>query len=262
MIGQIFRNLLLHRGYFVSYLAGDGEISSLVDQLTPFETDRALIRVGGNGDGGYLVPDDLDGIRHCFSPGVAATATFETELAERGIHSFLADYSVDGPPVESDMFTFEKKFLGATNDDMYTTLQAWVERSVPKDSNDLILQMDIEGAEYGVIAHTPDHVWSRFRIVVVEFHGLHTMFNRYGLQYFNFCFGKLLRQFDIVHIHPNNVAIPARKGALEIPGVMEISFLRKDRIQWRTKRTAFPHTLDRPSIPGRRDVVLPRCWYR
>ena len=26
--------------------------------------------IGGAGDGGYLVPDDLDGIEYCFSPGV------------------------------------------------------------------------------------------------------------------------------------------------------------------------------------------------
>ena len=41
-----------------------------------------LIRVGGNGDGGYLVPDILDNIDYCFSAGVGEISTFEKELSE------------------------------------------------------------------------------------------------------------------------------------------------------------------------------------
>lgn len=262
MLGHLIRNVFLSRGYFVSNTSKDNEVRDLLQSLTPYETDKELIRIGGEGDGGYLVPDDLGGIEYCFSPGVARTANFECDLANRGIRSFLADYSVDGPPVESDMFHFEKKYLGAVNNEVFMTLETWIEMSLPDHGGDLILQMDIEGSEYDVLAQTPDTVWRRFRIVVVEFHGLHTMFNRYGLKFFSFCFQKMLRNFDIVHIHPNNVAISARRGRLAIPGVMEITFLRKDRVGWRKRSTAFPHPLDCPSFPGKRDPVLPECWYR
>ena len=50
-----------------------------------------LVRIGGEGDGGYLLPDDLKGIRKCFSPGVSTTAEFEKHVARTyGIKSFLA----------------------------------------------------------------------------------------------------------------------------------------------------------------------------
>ena len=39
-----------------------------------------LIRVGGEGDGGYLVPNILKNISYCYSPGVSFTASFEKEL--------------------------------------------------------------------------------------------------------------------------------------------------------------------------------------
>ena len=262
MLGHIIRNVILGRGYFVSETSGDNEVRHLLQTLAPYETDKTLVRLGGETDGGYLVPDDLGGIEYCFSPGVARTARFESALATRGIRSFLADHSVDGPPVESEMFHFVKKYLGATNDEIFMTLEAWVETSLPNYTGDLILQMDIEGSEYDVIAATPETVWKRFRILVIEFHGLHTMFNRYGLQFFRYCFRKLLAEFEIVHMHPNNVAIPAKRRDIEIPGVMEITFLRKDRIQSRKKGTIFPHALDRPNVPGRQDVALPECWYR
>jgi hypothetical protein len=46
----------------------------LVHRLHPVVTTHPLIRVGAHGDGGYLVPDDLDGIAACFSPGVVGRA--------------------------------------------------------------------------------------------------------------------------------------------------------------------------------------------
>jgi hypothetical protein len=262
MLGDLIRNVLLSRGYFVSNTSADNDVRNFLRKLTPYETDKKLIRVGGETDGGYLVPDDLEGIEYCFSPGVARTSRFESELAKRGIQSFLADYSVDGPPVKSDMFHFVKKYLGATNDDIFMTLETWVEKSLPAYAGDLILQMDIEGSEYEVMAATPEAIWKRFRIIIIEFHSLHTMFNRYGLHFFRYGFQKLLADFEIVHIHPNNVAIPARRRDLAIPPVMEMTFLRKDRIRSQKKRAVFPHALDRPNVPDRQDVVLPECWYR
>jgi len=262
MIEFLARNAFLGRGYFISRLSDENEIVDVLQRLKPRATDKELIRIGGDGDGGYLVPDDLDGIEYCFSPGVARTASFETELARKGIRSFLADYSVEGPPVTSEMFSFEKKFLGAHNDHVYTTLGAWVERSLPRYDGDLLLQMDIEGGEYDVMLETSESVWRRFRIVIIEFHGLHTLFNRYGLKSFRFCFQKLLNHFEVVHLHPNNAAFSARRGGLEIPGVMEMTFLRKDRIGRSEPCENFPHRLDRPNVDHKPDTPLPDCWYR
>jgi hypothetical protein len=259
---QHIRNFLLSRGYFVSKTSRDGDIQDLLDRLAPQETDKKLLRLGGETDGGYLVPDDLEGIEYCFSPGVAETARFESDLAERGVRSFLADYSVERPPVESEMLHFEKRYLGSVDDGVFMTLGSWVERSLPNHDGDLLLQMDIEGSEYDVVFETPDSVWKRFRIAVIEFHGLHTAFNKYGLRLLRSCFQKLLRNFEIVHMHPNNGMYPLKRGSLEVPGLMEITFLRKDRVQTGRRATAFPHALDRPNFPDKRDVVLPACWYR
>lgn len=64
------------------------------------------------GDGGYLIPDDLEGISACFSPGVDDRATFETSLIARGIPCFLADASVDKAPIDGDMIHFTKVSWG------------------------------------------------------------------------------------------------------------------------------------------------------
>ena len=118
--------------------------------VRPYSTNHELIRIGGNSDGGYLVPDDLFGVMNCFSPGVSETANFEFDLANRKIKSFLADYSVEKSPIENELIDFEKKYLGAETNEIYMTLNDWVNRKCPHD-NDLILQMDIEGSEYAVL---------------------------------------------------------------------------------------------------------------
>jgi hypothetical protein len=160
------------------------------------------------------------------------------------------------------MFCFEKRYLGAVNSEMFMTLGAWVEKSLPHQKQDLILQMDIEGSEYDVILETPCSLWERFRILVIEFHGLHSIFNQYAIKLIGYCFQKLADLFQVVHIHPNNFLPPLERDGLAIPGVMEITFLRRDRAQWHKQSTVFPHPLDCPNDAGKPDVVLPDCWYR
>ena len=51
-------------------------LKQFFDVIKPIQTNHNLIRVGGKGDGGYLIPDDLENIKVCFSPGVDVTANF------------------------------------------------------------------------------------------------------------------------------------------------------------------------------------------
>lgn len=105
---------LLERHGQVRVLRSDPTaLRGLISMFHPQDVGIGLIRLGGEGDGGYLVPDDLDGIAACFSPGVSDVADFETSLIrDYGIPCYLADASVDGPPPGTPGLDFEKKFLG------------------------------------------------------------------------------------------------------------------------------------------------------
>ncbi len=232
-----------------------------MEEVRPVTTNHKLVRIGGNADGGYLAPDDLEGIEACFSPGVAQTADFESQMAARGIRCFMADFSVDGPPVQNPLFHFEKKFLGSSNDEKFMTLGNWVDRCAP-DSNDLILQMDIEGAECGVFLESETALLGRFRIMIVEFHYMQDLWEVRGYDLLRLTFLKLLKQFEIVHIHPNNKAGLQSQHGLAIPPLLEFTFLRKDRVATSVPTTAFPHPLDRQNVPSKRDFALPQCWYQ
>jgi hypothetical protein len=239
------------------------EIDSLKTFLkcvSPVKTHHPLIRIGGGNDGGYLLPDDLTDIKACFSPGIADSATFELDLANMGIPSFMADYSVNQAPVQSPLFHFQKKFIGLSNDSVYMTLGDWVASCAPVNG-DLILQMDIEGAEYGSIIATNSDILTRFRIIVIEFHDLDNLFYKYSFHLMKLAFDKLLTIFAVVHIHPNNYSQPIRHGGIEIPPLLEFTFLRKDRFSNSSSVEKLPHTLDAPCCPNLKDFELPRSWY-
>jgi hypothetical protein len=260
MLRAALQNYLLTRGVYTSRVADDRLVRQLIARLRPMQTGKPLVRLGGEGDGGYLVPDDLDGIRACFSPGVSTVATFEADLADRGINCFLADYSVDVAPVNSPLIHFEKKFLGSRNDDVHIRLEDWINRNVCCKS-DLLLQMDIEGSEYEVLLDTPDEVVNRFRIMVIEFHHLHALFDQLGLLLISFALQKVLNNFVVVHIHPNNGWRTRKRHELEIPPVMEFTFLRRDRAFSSQPATQFPHPLDRTNDTSVPEIVLPSSWH-
>ena len=257
---HVLRSLLIQQGVYIGRVTSRVLLNDFFQKIKPVRTNYNLIRLGGAGDGGYLVPDDLDGIEYCFSPGVSAVADFELDLTKRNVKCFLADYSVDAPPIKNNLFDFEKKYLGPVEDDVFITLDGWVRRKV-ENKSDFILQMDIEGAEYAVINDVDQETLKKFRVVVVEFHDLHALLDASAFELINITFDKILKNFDVVHIHPNNVCAPIKYKEFSIPPVMEFTFLRKDRISERSPCVNFPHVLDGKNVPSMEDLVLPSCWF-
>lgn len=244
----------------LSRVSNPDDLQDFFNLILPVTTEKNLIRLGAEGDGGYLVPDDLSGCVACFSPGVSNIAEFEIDIADRGIPCYLADFSVEKAPVDHHLFDFEKKFIGLKDTDNYMTLDSWVNSKCNRDG-DLILQMDIEGAEYTVILNASYDLLKRFRIIIIEFHYLTDLLAPRSLTMIAEVFKKLLVNFDILHIHPNNCCGHVKYRNFDIPDVMEFTFLRKDRTENKILSVNFPHYLDHKNVSDHKDIILPKCWY-
>ena len=258
---DLVRQLFLTSGKSIADATDIKDLERFVEKFRPKSVGNKLIRIGGKGDGAYLLPDDLSGISACFSPGVDVSSTFEEELAEKyDIKSYMADFSVDKPPIENKRFHFEKKFLGNKNDEKFIRLEDWVKDNI-NDNSDLILQMDIEGAEYEVIIDTPSDIFKKFRIMAIEFHCLDMIFNNNSFKMVEAVFDKLCNDFTVVHIHPNNSRPIIYKNSINIPELLEFTFLRNDRVELNDKKLSFPHALDEQCAPHRPLRHLPECWW-
>jgi hypothetical protein len=256
-----FVNACLNAGISVAKQTDSGAVRDLVRQLHPLVTEHRLIRMGSRGDGGYLIPDDLEGVVACFSPGVDNRASFEASVIERGIPCFLADASVERSPINSDIAHFTKKFLGVINNDNTITLDNWVDTN-KSGCGDLILQMDIEGDEWAILLNVSRHTLRRFRIIVIELHDLERLMDKHAFIIIRSTFERLLEDFYIVHNHPNNFGRSVRCRSLVIPRVQEMTLLRKDRVTSTDFARIFPHPLDGKNDPHGPDTALPPQWFR
>ncbi len=262
IVKKTVNNFLQPIGVYVAKTAPSSKVQQIVELLKPIDCGIELIRVGGDNDGGYLLPNDMDGIKYCFSPGVADTATFELECLARGISSFLADYSVDAPPIELRGCKFSKKFIGAVNNEEYMTLDQWVSESLTNERDrELILQMDIEGAEYETLLSTTKDTLTRFRIMVVEFHNMESVRDEFFCNVVLSTLRRIREEFDVVHVHPNNCCGVSTINGVKIPTVFETTFFRKDRVKSRKPVKILPHPLDQPNLPSMADITLSSRWY-
>ena len=263
---RVFRVVQMLLGLFrISAVGGSRPKNVLhaIGYLTPRSSPVKLIRMGSPDDGGYLVPNDLEGIGACFSPGVAETAEFEMALSRLGIRSFMVDYSVDKAPIENKFFDFEKRFLGTITDGVvFTRLDDWIDEKY-HDHQDLILQMDIEGAEYPVLADVSEQTLERFRIMIIEFHNLDSwLTNPDALRLFTSIVEKLTNVFVPVHVHPNNCCGALSYMGIQIPRILEVTFLRRDRFSDNAPRfePLIPNPLDTDNDSSKPSIMLSNDW--
>ncbi|TIL54865.1 FkbM family methyltransferase [Mesorhizobium sp.] len=236
------------------------ELEELIHSLRARATVAPLIRIGPVGDGGYLLPNDLDGVTACVSPGVSFEVGFDQAMADRAIDVYMADASVEGPPQANDRFHFTKKFIDIVEDERHMRLDTMCASILNPSDGDLILQMDIEGAEWRVLLDASHQTLKKFRIIVIEFHDLNRMFGQFSFGLIKATFGKLLQTHSVVHLHPNNVSNPTYFDGFAVPPVMEMTFYRNDRPFSDSKIGPYPHQLDVDNVSTRPSVALPRCW--
>jgi hypothetical protein len=86
----------------LSKSTGTIEINNLIISLYPIKTEHELVRLGPLGDGGYLLPDDLNNISALFSPGVDQISEFEKHCLDFNMKIFMADKSVEKPNLDLD----------------------------------------------------------------------------------------------------------------------------------------------------------------
>jgi hypothetical protein len=244
--------MLSKNGYLLKRATRARDLRLLITKLTPWDCGIDLIRVGGETDGGYVLPDDLEGIAVCFSPGVSDSVQFEEDLERKYlIGSHLADYSVDGPPPNSyTPKSFLKKFVGTYNSDSIITMSDWInEATKDSDQGDYLLQMDIEGDEYQTIIATPRDVLEKFRIIVLEIHGFENWADPAFFRHVSSFFDKILMSFTIVHIHANNCCGQSNLSGVIFPNVFEVSLIRNDRILKKNPIGKIDTSLDRINVP-------------
>jgi len=251
-------------------------IQEAIEFLSPKSSPWEMRRFGGSRDGAYLLPNCLDTIAACFSPGVRNSKAFEDDLlAKTGMRTHLMDFTSSPEQFSTSLSpglqTFEKKWLApqSSSDDM--SLEHWIARYEPDDKTDLLLQMDIEGAEWAILSTVTPSTIQRFRVIVMELHKLDDLMSSpeaFGSRASQ-AFSLLQENFTVIHAHPNNCcgSSPSLFGSgLKVPRTLEVTLVRTDVLQTGLAEAPaivpeLPHALDiRRNVPGTPPIFLGRGW--
>jgi hypothetical protein len=259
---QFIKNILINNNLSLSRFDKD-KVKIFLEKIKIIDSGYELIRIGPNSDGGYLLPNILDQVEYCFSPGVGNSVAFEDHLLKYNIKSFLADGTVN----YNGKHDFTKKNLNSFNDDKNITLENWInEKLLPSNNklnNKLLLQMDIEGSEIEVLYNLSLECLDRFKIIIIEFHHFGDIFKPVGLKIYNNLFDKIFKTHNIVHIHPNNISNSLNFLNNKISGLYEITFLNKKNCKY-VKKIDYnlPHKLDCKNVPSLIDIKCSEIFYK
>ena len=208
----------------------------------------AKVRVGASRDGGYVMLDDFGGVAGAYSIGIGRDVSWDLDIAGRGLPVFQFDHTVLGSPVAHPLFRFERLGLGIKTDPSarLETLEDMLRRpSAP--AGELILKMDVEGAEWSILDRLSEDILPRFRQIVCEFHNFHELRREAWYDRAFRVFAKLNKTHQAVHLHRNNWGPRVWVGEVEIPFFGEITFASRAVYTFEPTDEPFPGPFDLPS---------------
>lgn len=227
------------------------EIIDTISLLTPWEATSHRKRRFGNkeSDGGYVLLDDLLQDQVVISCGIGGDVSFDLELAELGLHVWQFDHSVQGPPVHHDNFHFHPHGIAAYNstEENMRSLGSILEKTGEKS---VILKMDIEDAEWDALDGLTINELDKIDMIAIEFHYLDRIGSMEGRKKIDGILRLLSRRHFIYHVHANNGMGAASIGHLQVPRLLEVSYVRSKLVARSQNKTVYPSRLDPPNVSG------------
>tara|TARA_B100000787_G_C16114121_1_gene259482 strand:- start:56 stop:844 length:789 start_codon:yes stop_codon:yes gene_type:complete len=235
-----------------------------IQKLKIYKTDHELIRLGDENDGGYLVPNDLKGIKYCFSAGVGELIQFEKDCLKKfNIISYLCDFNKIPKSLSIENFDYCQKKIETFSDSECISFDDWIDSKKIEENDEIILKVDIERSEFETLLNISERNLKKIRILIIEFHNLRDIRNKSFFRITNSLISRLNKFFYLLHMHPNNSSKQVKIHKYEVPDIVEFTYLRKDRtINLLDLDKLLPNKLDRKNILSKKDIILDPNIYR
>jgi hypothetical protein len=240
--------------------------------LKPWDIDKRKVRWGSGADGGYIFAEGISNTQPVLSLGIGWNCDLDFEFAERGHPVAMYDPTIESTPRDHENFLFSRQGVAGTDsaDGVYLSLESMLRKQGWWGRNDVILKMDVEGAELDALVTTSQNTMMHFEQIVMELHWLTHLTNVAFRKKYIAALSTLIENFTIFHVHANNCASVQIVGGailedfepiggLPVVDVIELSLIRTDRIKRSESATFYPTPLDYPNHALRTDHIL--CFY-
>jgi hypothetical protein len=234
------------------------EVIEVLDLMRPLHmvTD-VKVRIGGDADGGYVMPSLALKATAVLSIGIGDQVSFDAELADRGATVQQYDHTIPGAPREHANFRYHKLGWGPEDEGELRSLRTMMRSMDWDQARNAILKFDTEGAEWACLTAASSDDLAQFAVIAGEFHGLHNLERRANLELIRSVFAKLHLTHAPVHLHANNATGIRLVHGVPVPPLVEITFVRRNLVVLAGhSNEPIPGPLDRPNMTDRPDICL------
>lgn len=229
------------------------EVKTLIENIKPYSIPFSMQRYGNpRRDGGYgLIRKFVEECDCVYSYGlgdVPEQNIFDMQMAELGKKVYLFDEKAEKPFIEHENIIYQKCYIDSSN------AYEIIKKNNHEQYKNILLQIDIEGSEYELFNNVDQKYFDHMSHICIEFHDLikpspekiQTILNLNKLYY-------------IYHIHANNHDKEFDKEFGVLPKTLEISYIRKDLIDFKPYLCKIPRPIngiDRPCKEQDKDYLL------
>jgi hypothetical protein len=230
---------------------------SIIAELQPIALKNCTLkRFGSAYDGGYLMCENLiEKLDAAYSYGVGRNDDWGCELSRRyqvPVHQYDC-FDPARPTCDGGTFVFHNECVGSAAEQIegrvFDTLSNQITRNGDRGKQ-LLVKIDIEGAEWDALLATPDDVLAAIPQLAMELHGTTDAKVLEGIR-------KLKQHFYVVNLHFNNWSCTPLAAPLPA-WAYQVLFVNK-RIGQPDSSVPVPapmSALNAPDAPGEPDCQL------
>ena len=234
----------------------DERLLAFATRIRPMTgSNLELIRVGGPTDGGYVMAKPLTG-SGALSIGVGADVSWDQEIAARGIPVAMFDHTIRKLPAPVPNSMFHRIGVGSTETRNLKPLEQLISLAGWAGRDDLLLKMDVEGAEWSVMTQPRPVNLEPFTQIVIELHGLGGLRDERTATTVLGVVELLCACHIPIHVHANNYDELVRFGSWWFPNAIEVSFIRQDLLPNAKPAHELRADLDAPCDPRVTEIDL------
>ena len=223
---------------------------------------KNFVRLGKFNDGGYIMVDNFNvsggGIAYSF--GINRDVSWDTDMVKHGYDVFMYDPTIDALPYNHDKFHFFKEGIGGAKDEKKSldTLENFIKTNGHEKKSNMILKMDVEGAEWDFLSTVTSETLSKFDQMTFEFHHFVRPKTQAEMDRVVDCLCKINRTHSLVHLHANNYGwFISIDDKILFPDTLELNYVKTSNYELDyDENICLPTTLDEVNNPKLPDIPL------
>ena len=233
------------------------EVFALLNLIRPWQmASDVKVRLGSDGDGGYVMPSSSKRSNVLLSIGIGNEVSFDDQLAELGARVLQFDHTIEASPSRHPRIAFHKRGWGSDTVP-FLSLRSMIDMLDWTGARHPILKFDTEGAEWDCLAESTTEDLARFEVLTGEFHDFQKLVNRDYYDKAYAVFSKLALTHHVVHMHANNAGGMVMLGGIPFPRLLELTYMRKDAALFSGHSAEpIPGPLDRPNVRQLPEIYL------